>query len=352
MDKSNAPVLLQPAVDQFQELILREGEHSVVSGDEIYIQPYVYLSAHLVQMRAQGWDVDFDQIAAVSGASALFAYKPDDFMPKYAHLTVEPDERIAEATGFGYEWVHWEDIEGAWSILAESVDVGKSVKGWDWENILFAGYQDGDTPEARTVYAMADGPDTYSKWLTWAEFGEWVERVSQWKECRLGRYAGRVETKPPGEVAVRVMRDLVAWSVEPPASARKHWPDAAYGLAAIAKYAATCEASDPNENWVACHPINGQWTVRNSTGVYLQRVVETGLFAAPVNERLLAAAREYRAAYESWQQLYVQYLGHGVPESKRKTRKHRQAGAAAVRQGLKHEKAALAEVERALAALG
>jgi hypothetical protein len=118
-------------VDQFQNLILRQGEHSVASGDEVYIQPYVYLSAHLVQMRAQGWDVDFDQVAAVSGASALFGYQPDDFMPKYAHLIIEPDRRIAEATGFGYEWVPFEGQEGAWQVLVESIDAGTSVKGWD-----------------------------------------------------------------------------------------------------------------------------------------------------------------------------------------------------------------------------
>ena len=52
MSETTAPVLIQPAVDQFRDLILQEGEHSVVAGDEVYIQPYVYLSAHLVQMRA------------------------------------------------------------------------------------------------------------------------------------------------------------------------------------------------------------------------------------------------------------------------------------------------------------
>jgi hypothetical protein len=41
-----------------------------------------------------------------------------------------------------------------------------------------------------------------------------------------------------------------------------------------------------------------------------------------------------------------------VPEEARRTKEHRLDGAAAVRQGLEHEKAALAEVERALAALG
>jgi hypothetical protein len=272
-------------------------------------------------------------------------------MPEYAHLTIEPDERIAEDTGFGYEWVQWEDAEGAWQVIVDSIDAGKSVKGWDWENILFAGYQDADAPSARKVYAMADGPDTYSKWLSWDEFGEWVERVTKWNESRLGRHKGRVPTKPPGEVARRVMKDLVAWSVEAPASALKLWPEATYGLAGIEAYAAACEASDPEEDWVACHPINGQWTVRNSTGVYLERVAETDLFAPDVNAPLLAASREYRAAYESWQQLYNRYLGHGVPEAKRKTVEHRLAGAAAVRRGLEHEKAALAEVERALATL-
>ena len=91
--------------------------------------------------------------------------------------------------------------------------------------------------------------------------------------------------------------------------------------------------------------------MRNSTGVYLKRVAEEGLFSAPVNARLLAAAAEYRAAYESWQRLYNDYLGHGVPEEKRKTKEHRLAGAAAVREGLEHEKLALAELGRALAAL-
>jgi len=346
MSGTTAPVLLQPAVDQFQDLILRRGEHSVVAGDEVYIQPYVYLSAHLVQMRAQGWEVDFDQIAAVSGASALFGYQPDDFMPKYAHLIVEPDRRIAEATGFGYEWVPFEGQKGAWQVLVESIDAGTSVKGWDWENILFAGYWPAETPEDRQVYAMADGPGTYSRWLTWAEFGEWVERMEQWNECRMGRYSGRVETKPPAEIAQRVLRDLAAWSAEHPASITERWPKALYGLAGIEHYAATLEASDPDEDEVACHPINGQWTVRNSTSVYLKRVAEAGLFAAPVNAHLLAAAREYRAAYESWQKLYNRHLGHGVPEVKRKTKAHRLGGAAAVRQGLEHEKAALAAFKR------
>jgi len=351
MDSSHAPVVLQNAVDTFQDLILRQGEHSVRAGDEVYIQPHVYLSTHLVQMRAQGWEVDFDQVAAVSGASALFAYQPGEFMSKYAHLYVDPDARIAGGTGFGYEWVDFTDAEGAWKLIVEAVNSGRSVKGWDWENILFAGYHDADEPEERKVFAMADGPETYARWLAWSEFGEWVERIQGWGMPRLGRHTERVGPKPADEVALRVMRDLVTWSVDPPEAVRKAFAEATFGLAGIEACAADCEGSDVNEDWLACHNINGQWTLRNSTGVYLRRVAEAGLFPAQANAHLLAAARSYRAAYESWQALYDRYLGHGVPEADRKTAAHRRAGAAAVRSGLEHEKAALAEVERALAAL-
>jgi len=237
-------------------------------------------------------------------------------------------------------------------LIVECVDSGRSAKGWDWENILFAGHWDAAQPEERQVFAMADGPDTYAKWLTWSEFGEWAQRMQGWGMPRLGRYTTRVEVSPPAEVALRVMGDLVAWSVSPPDAVRDRFAEATFGLAGIEAYAAACERSDLKEDWLACHNINGQWALRNSTGVYLVRVAEAGLFPGPVNAHLLAAAGAYRAAYESWQELYVRYLGHRVPETARKTAEHRKAGAAAVRQGLIHERAALAEVERALAALG
>jgi len=352
MGDKNTQVLLKDVAGIFEELIGKIGEHGVVSGDKEYVQPYVYLSLHLVQMRAAGWDVDFDQIAAVSGASALFAFKQGDFMPKYAHTCIDLDQRIADATGFGYEWVGFQGVEGAWDLIVESVDAAKSAKGWDWENILFAGYQDAEAAEDRKVYAMADGPDTYARWLTWQEFGEWVKRVGEWKAARLGRHAERVETKPAQGVALRVMKDLVAWSTEPPQAVRKRFREATFGLAGIEAYAAACEGSDVGEDWVACHDINGQWTIRNSTSVYLGRVAEAGVYPNEVNAHLRAAAQEYRAAYESWQDLYNKYLGHGVPETKRKSVEHRVGGAAAVRGGLEHEKAALTEVEKALAPAG
>ena len=55
-------VLLKGVVQEFDNLIGQIGEHAIAAGKEVYVQPYVYLSFHLIQMRAAGWtDADFDQ---------------------------------------------------------------------------------------------------------------------------------------------------------------------------------------------------------------------------------------------------------------------------------------------------
>ncbi len=355
------------AVTVFNELIGRFGHHAVASGGEEYLQPYVYLSLHTVQMLTEGWQVDFDELAAVSGASALFGYKPGDFMPKYAHLMVdaagptqegpspEPgqvihgiDQRISAATGFGYAWTSFEDAEGAWRLIVETVDAGHTAKGWDWEGILFAGYKDAADIMDRWVFALADGPETYTRWLSWEEFCEWVDRVIGWKQGQLGRFAGRVETGAIREIALQVMQDLITWSTEPPHAALEHFPGTTWGLAGICAYADECRKVDTHETWVACHDINPQWTIRNSTGVYLDRVAEAGAFTDPVRHHLKAAAEQYRAAYSCWAAFYS-LLGHDVPDAVQKMPARRQAGSAIVMAWLAHEEAALAEIEAALA---
>jgi hypothetical protein len=340
--------LVPEALEAYDELIGCTGEHAVVAGDEVYEQPYVYLSFHMVQMRAAGWsDVDFDTVAAVSGASALFGFEPDEWMPKYAHLHVDPDRRIAEATGFGYEWVEFEGADAAWELAVESVDAGLPVKGHDWENVIFAGYQEAALPQDRLVFGIADGPDQYAQWRTWSQFNEWVDRVTKWGMPRLGRHAGRIEPQPPQEVARRVLDDLVAWDANPPDVVRRGYPDATFGSAGIAALADYLETRGPDGDWVACHPINPQWTIRNSTSVYLSRLVEGAVFPDDVSEHLSAAATQYRAAYDCWQATYA-IFGHGTTEAARKIRQRRLAAGALVRAWLAHEKAALSEIEQAL----
>ena len=309
----------------------------------------MYLTLHLVSMRAGGWtDVDFDQLAAVSGASALFAYQHGEFMPKYSNLSIGMDQRIADATGYGYEWVGFEGVDGAWGLLVESVDSGRPVKGWDWENILFAGYRDAPQRRSREVFAMADGPDTFAKWLTWEEFGNWVDRVQGWGCPQLGRHTQRVPMVPARDVALQVIAGLVEWSTEPPPVLLEKYPEARFGLVALEAYAADCANIVMYEDWSACHDVNPQWAVRNSTAVYLNRIAESRVFPADVTARLLAGAAHYRAGYAEWQEFYER-LGHNAPEDAGRTEACRLAGAEAVRRALARERAGIDELRRALA---
>ena len=353
MTRNTSPkVLLDNVLDDFNALIGKYGHHSIDVGGIEYVQPYVYLSFHLLEMHAAGWkDMDFDSLAAVSGASALFAYQPKEFMPKYCHVMIAPHTRIAEATGFGYEWVKFADAEGAWKIVKESVDAGKPCKGWDWENILFAGYRDAAKPADRRVFAMADGPATIAKWLTWKEFGEWVDRMKKWKQTELGRHAKRVKAKPQKDVALRVIKDLVEWSVEPPAQCKKRFAKATFGLAGMEAYSIDCADVKKHEAWGVCHGENPQMHVRRSSGVYLERVAKAKVFPKKVNERLLAAAKAYKAAYAAWTEHY-KLLGHGATKEQHRDSKRRAAGAATARKAAKHEGVALESLRQVLAAEG
>lgn len=386
-------VRVDEAATAFEDLIGRFGRHAVVAAvddallspdlniagsgrsspnrslmprpgrDTVYEQPYVYLTLHAVQMRAQGWAQDFEEIAAVSGASALFGYEPNTFAPKYAHLLVPPagdpttesvpeirgiDQRIATATGYGYSWQSFSSPDEAWTLLRQVVDRGLTAKGHDWEGVLFGGYRDTTLRQDRWIFAMADGPETYSRWLSWDDFADWASRVIAWNQPHLGCFSGDLEPLAPREIALRVLRDLVAWSEDPPDTVTTAFPKAQWGLAGIEAYAADCADVERYPTWVACHDINPQWTIRNATGIYLERVVARGLFDSDINRHLTEAARHYRAAFECWTAFY-RLLGHGVTEDIQAMPSRRQAGSAVVRAWLAHERAALAAVSGALA---
>ena len=339
-----------PGIEElFHDYIGRHGQHAISVDTEVYIQPHVWLSFRLLQMRIAGWtDVTFDDLGAVSGASALFGYQPGSWRPKYAHLAVDPDERVAGATGFGYEWVTFLDVEQAWAIVVESVGTGRPAMGWHWENVLFGGYQDAERSQDRMVLTMADGPDTYAKWWTWAEFGEWVTLVDDWNQRSLGRHTERMPARPADETAREVIGNLITWSAEQPAKEVRNHPEATFGLAGIEAYARDCADLEGHEDWTACHDVNGQWALRNSSSVYLGSIAEAGLFPEEASQRLLAAAVAYRTAYTHWQELYAQ-LGHDAPDGAGRMPDRRKAGAAAVRRALDCERVAIEDLKAAMA---
>jgi hypothetical protein len=312
--------------------------------------PHSYLLMHFLQMRASGWDdVDLDDVAVLSGASALYAYQHGAFEAKYAYRRNRPDERIAEATGFGYEWKSFADTEDAWQLVKESVDSGRPVKGEHGENILFAGCEDAATPEGRKVFAISAEPDTFAKWWTWAEFAEWADMVSGWGFPNLGRHTEKVLAADPKATALRVMENLVAWSSEPPEACHKAHPKATFGLDGVKKYAADCADMERFPDLRMCHDMNCQWAVRKSTSAYLRRLGGAALFPPKVKEHITAAAGKYQAAFDAWVVAF-ENIGWAAPKGSEKVRERRLSAARAVEQAREHEGRAVEELRRALAA--
>jgi beta-lactamase regulating signal transducer with metallopeptidase domain len=343
-----AEVLLEDAVADFRHIADDVAGHRIelcVRGadETVYPQPYCYLTTLLVQMHAAGWDdMDLDTLAAVSGASAMFGYQRGEFMPKYAFHNRGPNELVEQATGYATESVRVADAEEAWRFVRESIGSGRPVSGWHGEMMLIAGYQDADAEADRKVFAMKDGNGYFTEWWAWETFAEWVGGGQQ-----VSRHSRRVEPEAPRDVAVRVVGDLVALSEGVPEDIQRAYPNAAFGLAGIEAWAAACADMEENEDWGMCHPENPQWTVRNSSGVYLQRVGEQELLSTEANDHVLTAASKYRDAYAAWQRAYG-LVGYAAPEGSGKVPGNRAAAAAAVRAALEHEKAAIAALRTAL----
>ena len=341
-------VLLEGAVKDFEYIAQNVAGHRIemcVRGadEQVYPQPYCSLTTLLVQMHAAGWDVDLDTLAAVSGASAMFGYEPGEFMPKYAFHHLRPGDLVAQATGYATESVPVANAEEAWQFVKESVDSGRPVAGWNGEMMLLAGYRDADADADRKVFAMKDGDGYFTEWFDWDMFAKWVGDGQ-----RVSRHSGRVEPRPQRDVALRVMSDLVALSTAVPESIRNDYSGATFGLAGIEAWAADCADVEKYGDWSMCHPENPQWTVRNSSAVYLQRVAERGLLPDRATEHVRRASDLYRSAYRSWQEAYG-LVGYAAPDGSGKVKESRLAAAAAVRGALEHEKAAIAELRHALA---
>jgi hypothetical protein len=96
-----------------------------------------------------------------------------------------------------------------------------------------------------------------------------------------------------------------------------------------------------------CHPVNPQWTVRNSTAAYLGRIAEQGILPDDASAHVRRAAGAYRAAYRAWQEAY-KLVGYAGTDGAGRITSNRVAAAQAVRRAAEHERGAIAELRQAL----
>lgn len=170
-----------------------------------------------------------------------------------------------------------------------------------------------------------------------------------------------VEAALPKETAINVMENIVAWDKHNPLAERF---EAEFGLAGMEVYADDLEDMSKtmsqgsaaheegkyfDRGW-GCYAIYPQWTARKCTAVYLARTANE--FSGDIKAYILAAAKEYEEAFAAWEE-WERQLGREHPslgfDERWNSEEHRLAGAVAVRRAIKHEKAAIDELEKALA---
>ena len=339
------------AAAAYEQIINEVASHEFCENRALYPQPHALLTAMLIAMRAAGMDrdrIDFDTLAAVSGVSAYLAYEPGQFMPKYGIQNISAYRRVAEATGFATEWVACPTKADAWDAIKQTIDDGKvAIAPW-YEDWVFAGYHDADQPSARKVYVLYDGAGSRMGWIAWDEgLEEWWATVKEWGATGFRRLTKMTAVESADSVARRVIGDLVAWSEAGPTEAAKRFPNAAFGIAGVERYAEVLDDLQNYPDHAPCHEINPQWSVRGSTANYLRSVADQKLFGPEPTAHIAAAAALYRRAYESWRTAFG-LVSHGAPSGAAKDPTRRAKAAALVREAAEHERAAIAELDVAL----
>ena len=341
--KQPPQVLLKSVVKIFDEV--------AAQTSRAYWQPRSAMTAHLVCMRAAGWkDADYETLMTVSGFGISFAYEPGE---RFWVGWVPPpgaDERITRATGFGWEWKSFEAPEKAWRFIRRTLDDRKPIRLPYDEELVIAGYQHSARIDDRKVFVLCVPFAHPGEWWAWSRFAEFF-RGPRGFSC--ARHTRRVPKVPAREVAAEVMKNVVQWTHHHPLADNKSYGQVEFGMAGMEAYASDiADVEKPAgafaAGWRGCHAIYPQWTARKCTAVYLKRAA--GQFPTKVARHIRAAAKEYEAAYAAWRE-WETHLGREgkAPKDAWDAKGHREAGAAAIRKAIEHEKAAIGELAFALA---
>ena len=343
--KQHPRVLLKRVVEIFDEVATGTGR--------AYWQPRSARTTHLVCMRAAGWiNADYETLMTVSGFGISFAYEPSK---QFWVSRVPPpgaDERITLATGFGWEWKSFKAPERAWRFIRRTLDDRKPIRLPYDEELVIAGCQHAAGSADRKLFVLCVPFAHPGQWWAWDRFAQFF-RSRRGFSC--ARHTKRVPKIPAKDMAAEVMKNIVQWARHHPLSDNKSYGPVEFGLAGMEAYAADiADLEKPARafapGWLGSRAIYPQWTARKCTAVYLKRAAAE--FHTKVARHIRAAAKEYEAAYAAWQK-WEKHLGREgkAPKNAWDAKTHRNAGAAAVRNAVEHEKAAIGELAVALATL-
>ena len=311
------------------------------------------LLMRLVCMKSAGFDdVDYPLLVMLAGHGTSFAYQP-----KRYYLYSPPDSpddterRLQAGTGCRWEWLAKpKDAEGAWRLVRESVAAGVPVKGSWRDDYIFCGYRDAARPEDRQVYALGGWREP--GWMSWADFAQWFGEVGE-----MSRVGGRTPRRPDADIALELIQRTVAWASDDGRREVEWMKDGVFGLSGMEAYAAdVADVGKPpsffDDGYLCCHAVNRQTSGRRCAELYFRHAAR--LFAPAVAPHMRAAAEGYGCAYRAWADYRAAFLPPGAASDLAATHlawsdpARRTVGAAAIREALAHERAAVAELKVAL----
>jgi hypothetical protein len=341
-DTPLAPVIIKDTEYVFNNIL-----HEIETKDYVR-RSYIYMQ--LACMCTAGWDIDYETLMPVSGYGLTFAYEAKAQSGAHFWAPQGTDERIARATGFGWEWVHFNDIEDCWQALKETINSGRPIHAPHMEEVLFIGYQEAENKRHRKVRPLAIPVFVDpGKWWSWKEFQAWFQEYDGY----LGRFTHQTDPQSDKETAIEVLNTIVTMAYNDPRSQKPDMQGVGWGLAGIEAFAKDIGNLAMKERhfcsgWFGCHDSNPQWTARQLTARYLHNAAD--LFKPDVASLIREAAGFYDDAHQAWMQ-WDEQLGTQSPPRAWRNQQRRLAGARAVQLAAKHERNAIEKIQQALAAL-
>jgi hypothetical protein len=327
-----------------------------------------------ISLWLQGYEkIDYPLIMVVSCAAANFHYNPNEKFWCYMVSPDPVDRRFLKRTGFKYNFIQPDLPEEAYDFIKRHITAGRAVVGSWYSTLLFYGFDESQEEPVLYYYNMPFA-ENGAKWAM-PEFVKdyWGAPVPKELIAVTEKFAD-IDYAHEVQYALKRIVQCAKQNLLLKSSFPEGYDvsDIATGFKAYEAYAADLDDMSKKLNksyddktgyfdigW-SCYAIYPQWTARASTAVFLRKYAAKYIPDKTLLEHLAKAADYYDLEIQSWKE-WEKHLGRNLelyassPEKAMTDLQkrwndpaRRKAGAAAVREALKWERLAVAEVEKTL----
>jgi hypothetical protein len=260
---------------------------------------------HYLLLKHEGTsNIQLGAIVAASAECSLFSYDPKSNTPMYFN-TIGADKRLVLVSGYAIHGIRTDQAEEAFQFIKKGIDAGKGISVAGPEMGLCYGYEDGQRPDERKIYGIADWGPGFNGEYSWEEFTGYVKIFGNNEGFSYVDYEGAPSAKE--EILEMLAESAIDWQENHPAihfGQKKEY----YGLKAFRRLIA--DVSNPETRklidsaYINCHAILFQADGRYWLGTYLKHLAEQ--FQDESREIVNQIGELYIQVYERLK-LYMEY---------------------------------------------